>query len=413
MLIPIFSIHIFFSVCALMGYNYSGSENSPLYRIYISMVFFVSILIFIYEVFIEKIKISKGQKLIILIPFITTFVFLLNELINLNQYNSSKYFMYFILFNVPPLYMGILIARNNRFKELSKFLEVLMIIFTSTIMITAIRSILVLGRFESIGGETYQFASYLSAFSFGINLYFIFNGSIHERFRFTSYRIYKILCYILLIVQIMGVLISGGRGGMVLAIIYLIYIVLNSNNLKKISKVSNLVLLILLFVLLYYIILPQLLIIESFNISYNRLFTYISSDGFSWSGTNRSAVYSEALSHIIRKPLFGYGLFNWGAENYPHNILLEIMLNGGLFYLLFSILFTITLLYKLSRMVYQDLRFRLLIIIFAFPLVMLMFSGTYMLNTIFWFSISFIMSYNLKNSKLTSNEYFNLEENDI
>ena len=36
LMFPIVGMYIFFTTCAIIGYDYSGSENSPIYKIFIN-----------------------------------------------------------------------------------------------------------------------------------------------------------------------------------------------------------------------------------------------------------------------------------------------------------------------------------------------------------------------------------------
>ncbi|PWL55887.1 MAG: hypothetical protein DBY38_00165 [Clostridium cadaveris] len=405
-IMPIFSINMFFSICSIIGYSYGGSDSSSIYKIYMFLIFIFSLIFFLYQLVVKKIIKTKGQVLVLIIPFIVTLIFLVNEILAINNYNTTKYFMYFIIFSVPAIFMGIYVAQSNKISSVSKNMELVMLIFTVAVMITTIKSLSSGERFNSIGGETYQFASYLAAFSFGINIYYLVYGTNHERFRFTSTKIYKLCCYVLLMFQLCGVFIAGGRGGFVLIIAYLIYIALSLLDKKHSKRIIKYIFIVGIFLLVISILFPYLLNIESFNNSFNRVFSYISTDGVDWSGTNRDLVYAEAIYYIKQKPLLGYGLFNWASDNYPHNFILEILLNGGILYLFFWIFVLINLVTKLSKIIKYDSETRIIKIIFLYPLLMLMFSGTYTINTIFWFCISFIFAYeipqNIK-SKITKN----------
>lgn len=396
-MLPIFGINLFFSICSIVGYEYSGSENSSIYKIYIGLIFIITIAFSIYQVMIKKIIRTRKQILTVFFPFIITAIFLFNTVLGINDGLSFKNFIYFIIFSVPAIYIGLYTALENNILKIYKNMDLLMLIFSTSIIITTLNALLSGNKFDSIGGETYQFASYLSAFAFGINLFYLIFGKKEYRYKFTSSKKYNLLCSLLLIFQTLGVLITGGRGGMILIFIYVLYVTIAVFKDKNYKKIIKYLLVILSFIIFLNVILPDLMESENFKNSINRVFSYISSDGFDWTKTNRDYVYAEALLYINQKILFGYGLFNWGGNNYPHNIILEILLNGGIVYLIVGSTFLFYIIFRLVKIIQYCKEIRIISIILLFPLLMLMFSGTYTTNSIFWFCLSFL--YNYKFSK--------------
>ena len=161
--------------------------------------------------------------MIFLIPVIGLFNYLLGLLFLGYDSLMQTRFIYFILWGIPSLYMGIYVFNKDRIKYISKSMDIVMLILSISTIINTLDSLITGGR-VSVGGSTYQDASYMAAFAFGINLYYIFYGNNHDRFKFTRNKQYKIMCILLLVVQIIGVLASGGRGGLILIASYIIYI---------------------------------------------------------------------------------------------------------------------------------------------------------------------------------------------
>ena len=108
-----------------------------------------------------------------------------------------------------------------------------MIVITIAIALT-IPKILSVGII-SFGLGTYQTLSYLAAFAFGINLYNILASGNNQKFKFQKHKAYKIIEIFFLIIQIIGVFISGGRGGAVLLLAntLVLFYILSRHNLKR------------------------------------------------------------------------------------------------------------------------------------------------------------------------------------
>ncbi|WP_099354716.1 O-antigen ligase family protein [Fredinandcohnia onubensis] len=395
-LIVIFSSYIFFTVSTLVGYEYVGAESSSSYIIYSMTIFILGILLFLYDSLRKKHRYKKNELLVLTIPFLMASSYLLSVLTDSIIWSGTTRFLYFILWGVPSILMGIYLSRNNRIDQIGKYIEIIMLIFSISITVSTIDSLIYGGRF-SIAGGTYQAGGYISAFAFGLNLYYLLYGNNHKRFKFTTNKYYFILCLVILPVQIIGVFTSGARGAMVLVIAYLLIITSSTVKTMKLSQLIKYVVLLIGTAIVAFISLPNLLEIPTFNSSFNRVFSYISTDGIDWSGTsNRDIVYSKALDLVFESPLLGYGIFGmWKAfEAYPHNIFLEVLMQGGIVY--FSIfIFIITLaLKKLFYIIKINPKCRIIFILSIYPIIMLLFSGTYINNSLFWFSLSFIFSYN-------------------
>jgi len=198
-----------------------------------------------------------------------------------------------------------------------------------------------------------------------------------------------------LLVQIIGVFLTGGRGGAVLLIIYSLYIFLtvmksrqSFNKIKFIAFVSFLIISLSLLI-------PQLLENALFYSRFRRVFEFLSIDGgINWAGTsNRDIVYMNAIELIKNELFFGYGLFGfWDISGYPHNIILEILLNGGVLYLLIAIIVLIIFYRNIRLLIRYDAKYRIIAILALYPFVQLMFSGSYMTSSEFWFVLSLVIS---------------------
>lgn len=398
-LIIIFGIDLFFSTSTLLGYKYQGKESSSIYIIYNIILFVISLFLIFNELILKKSKCNRNQLILLTVPFIALFFYLLTVLFSAHSSLTTTRFLYFILWGLPSLYMGIYLSNNkDRINNIGKLMDVVMLILSLSTLINTIDSISN-GTRVSVGGATYQNASYMAAYAFGINLYYIFYGNNHSRFKFTTNKLYKVVCILLLIVQFIGVLSSGGRGGFILIVIYILYITISI--IYKKNRVNSLkyILLMGVAILSITIVLPKLMQISIFNNSVERVLSYLSPEGIDMSRTSgRDLVYGSAIELIKQSPIIGYGIFGfwkiYGA--YPHNLFLEILLQGGVVMLFISIIIIILLLRRIIYMVRYNEELRIILIIFLYPITMLMFSGTYTNNSIFWFCISFIFSYRLE-----------------
>ncbi|MFR6018301.1 MAG: O-antigen ligase family protein [Paraclostridium sordellii] len=396
-LIPVFgmmSINIFFAICGLIGYEYGGIENSKIYIIYCITIAIFNIYI-CFKNIIANNKINKQDCLFIMAPFYASILYLSrgipNGYININ---STKFFIYFILWSVPAIYAAIYVCRKKLLYSIVKWIDIIMIIYAVSIIFTIIIPFFKGIKFDTLGGSTYQNASYIAANAYGIILYFLFYGKNYERFKFTQTKIYFCISLVFICLQLIGIFISGGRGGIVLTFVYTIlisFLVIKEKNKKNILVYFVYILLI---ITIFTILIPILMKNDVFISGYKRVFEFISSDGsINWDGTsNRNNVYKNAIDLIIEKPILGYGVFGYlSISPNPHNLILEILIGGGIVYLILSIIFSFGIFIKMLNLIKSDKRNLILLILMLYPITMLMFSGTYISNSEFWFVLTCII----------------------
>ena len=397
LLFTILNQNVFFTLMALLGTSYSGIDDSPLYVISVVGLDIISCLyIFFYEIL--NYKKAKGSIKWYFIPLIFFILYMFNVAFPYSTGNddSSILFRNFIVFSIPSIAIGNFCYRYEKMNLLLKNIDIMVLLMTLGVL-RAMPQMFFLGEF-SIGGATYQTLSYVSAFSFGLNLCNILGASDEIRYPFFRSSVYQIFSIILLFVQILGVLISGGRGGMVLLLLNAVMLLyyLGKQHIKK--------------MFLFLIVFLPLSYLAVSNISYsgisdfidrgvNRIFSYVSSSGIDMTETSgRDIVYETAIECIEEKPLLGHGLFQQydlikskSGNPYCHNIFLEVLLQGGIIYLIVFISLMLFLLKKMMIIIKKKSEYSL-IPLFMYPATMLLFSGTYITCSLFWFILSYVLS---------------------
>lgn len=393
---------VFFSVSTIIGYEYLGSDSSSVYVIYNIVMFGIAVAFFIVDSVKNNLIFNKSSIIVLCIPAITTLIFLLEKLMNsIDEIGMTRYF-YFILWPFSSMLMGIYISKKNRYKDLLRSLDLIIIIFTIS-SIKILQLVYMTGTRVSIGGATYQYAGYIISLALGLNLYFMIYGETISRYSFTKTKLYKYISIIMLLIQFITVLLTGARGPMILSIIYVLLAIQNSLKVKKrfFKFIWGTVCMLIIFSFVW----PSLIEMPRFQNSIARIFSYISVDGIDLSQTSgRDIIYGRAIEKILQSPLVGYGLF--GAYTvfggYAHNIIFDILLQGGICFLGIPITFFIIILRKLYKIIKWNYEYVFLIFLAMQPIIMLLFSGTYLNNSLFWFLISFILSCDFKDTKLES-----------
>jgi O-antigen ligase len=193
-----------------------------------------------------------------------------------------------------------------------------------------------------------------------------------------------------------GVILSAGRGGLMVVLVGLVIFIIRKKGFVKFLKYLFWSLFIIC-VLSYLTSKLDLFFSERLDKSFDRLFSFISSDGINMEGTsNRNDFYGIAIAKISESLIYGYGIFGLVdtlGEYYPHNIFLEILLQGGLIYLFVFIIVMITFILKLYKLIKINKNEDIILIPIIYSFVMLLFSSSYLQEPFFWFSLTYVFSH--------------------
>lgn len=393
----LFTSPIFFSISTIIGFQYKGAEESPALIIFTVIMISLSIVIILSDFLRGAFSFRRNSLFVV---FLLLF-FILNFFIyNLNSKISTKEtlsFLYFILWGFSAALISIYVQKNNFFKDMVKYLEVLMWILSIAVLFAYIVPMFKGADYmKNLTGNqiSYQASSYYASFAFGLNCFFLLYGNSQNRFSFTKKKFYLFLLLILLIAQIIGTFSAGGRGGSVLLLTYGILFCIKLLIDKHVKKKVMGLIVILCIIIAIIIALPKLLTIPFFYSAFNRAFAFVGVNGINWSGTSgRDMVYSSAISCIKKSPILGYGIFHYYnvMNNYPHNLFLELLLQGGIIFFLIGLMIIVLIFYKLFKLIQSNNKYILIGVLWIYAIINLQFSGSYLYDSVFWFSSVFIL----------------------
>lgn len=386
---------LFSSISTIVGYEYAGINESPSYLLFTVVLIGIAFLYVFKYVTFHHIELSIWETTILFfVPLVYTISYLSYSIFNMrNSALSLEYYLMYCLFAIPAAFIGFYVKRTDRLSKIERWFEVFALLFSvATIIIFLIPQLKGQKLSSSVTENiiSYQTGSYLASFSFGISLYFLFQNIEKSQFRIFKSRIYKVLSIVMICLQFYIAITAGGRGGVVLLFCYLILFLLKSELVKKITiKKLIYVLLAIGFVFIFiFFIYPILLNNEGFV----RAFNFLNIGGTSWNNSNgRNSVYNTVIDLIKKQPIIGYGIFNYFdiLGYYPHNLFLEILLQGGLIYIVLFMIFLVHYLAELSRYFKNDF---FIIILSMYPWCELMFSVTYLTTPLFWFSLGWVLT---------------------
>ncbi|MDM1447992.1 O-antigen ligase family protein [Myroides odoratimimus] len=108
----------------------------------------------------------------------------------------------------------------------------------------------------------------------------------------------------------------------------------------------------------------------------------------------RGQLFSKAIDGIIEKPFYGNGIgaFEYLHGTYPHNFLLHMSYEGGIFYSMFFLLILLTCIYNCFKGKVSKENLIYLLLLFSISIMELLFSSIYWRSQVFWLFIGFVIS---------------------
>lgn len=400
---------LFNSIISILGLNYLGAEESTLYSGASIILNIIVMFFFFKDLHTRKIYVTKKLLFIILGQILLLILYVLES--PTNQHAQKLPLLMFSL-AMPLCYVGYDVAATNSWSKMTRWLDILALLITIGVAINmpkiiTSRGYVQMSNVQDIVNVNYQAAAYFAAFAYSINLVLMtFGDLVENRFRIFKAKSYSVISVFILVLQIALCLMSGGRGGAVLLIVatFVIFFISDRRKLGRIFF-SIFIAGIIGFIIAIFVF-PSVVdsIFDVIAKSTQRTFEYISSEGIDMKATSRRDLeYGAALSCIADSPIIGHGIYRYiqikNYSIYPHNFFLEILLQGGIVLLMIVMAFLISLYKKYKKMIKYDKVNILLLPFILYPAVLLLFSGTYMVTSYFWFVLTYLYVYKFRYSK--------------
>lgn len=382
-IITLYVSTLYFSYLSLTGSNFSNEISTDSYIVVTLIVDAVAI-----GFVLLNLRGKNRLKFIpIIVPLLLVLLYYFEDGVTTWMFNS------FIAFSLPCCYIGTSMGVDKSINKLSKWLELIMLFVTLAVIVSM--PYVIFARTRDFEYQTY---SYYCGFAYSINLFFLLNGKDFDRFKFFRNKLYDFISVVLLVVQAGCCLMAGGRGGFVLVIVATVAFLLISKRIK----IGQLLFIAALFIAIVSILPSEFT--DSISLGSERTFSFLQGGKIDLgAASNRDEVYNKAINLISERPILGYGIFGYALYNKstPHNIILEVMLQGGLIYSLFFWSFMAYIIIKMRKVIMADKSNRLLLAIGIWPTVELFFSSSYMMFGLFWFVVAYIFVYDLKRGDKT------------
>lgn len=363
----------FTSIMNCLGLAYYGSAWSGLRAAYTAVIVVTSVGLFIITS-IQGRKVSYASLLLLFFAGSISLGFLITSTY---AYGASYYFSLFLSNAIPGLLAGMCISAKQYRAQAWKYVDILVVILSLSVAMYFFQS----GSGSLDYGIDYQSASYMAAVAFGLNLSMLLNGSNRERFFLFKTPFWKVMAYCLCVYQAGAAFYTGGRGGvllvLILSVVALIALFRRGMSVKMLIGIIA--------VLIGVFVIVEFVSSNSTQAGISRILS-----GYD----NRSDAYSMIWNAILDKPFFGYGPYGYYSAimiEYPHNIILDLLLSFGLAGVPFELLTIALLAHRLRGKLRKNVPSWIWVIL-LYVLVRLFFSSTFLSTSALWFVLGFLSS---------------------
>jgi hypothetical protein len=396
-LIAIFGAEVFFSFVGLFGIKYEGLDSSPVFAIYIAVIF---ILVFAAHLLSYAIRprLTIGEAVLYcFFAFLLTlhFLWVIFDPLDTDPFPST--FILFLGIGIPGFMAARVIYAFNMWSDFIRLSELLFISMAAAISISCLLPFLKGDFLQGLSGASYQTASYYSSLCFGMIGTSLFCLPERYRFKFCSSALMIPISIILLIAMAAVCLLNGGRGGFLTILLYVIAFACAGRGSKKSIRHSTayITFISLAFIAFLFIQYQSTLFSGDLLIrGWNRATSFLGGDSgllnFADGSSGRDEAYASAFISISESPLIGYGPFaHWDKALQPHNLFLDLLLQFGL--PVGSIVSFLLVFFSLSRIkpfIRSSPGHLWLVMLSIYPLVLLVFSSGYFINSVFLFCLT-------------------------
>lgn len=372
-----FSSSIFFCTLSLFSSSYeSGGTTYSLYIFSLAAIIGFILLLNSIKVFVRHEFILPPIKVVIIFVFLVLLVFVAAGYAYSRTEATLKMLQFFLAFTTPSIFLALSIKEKD-IHIFYKFMKYLNVYLTISVFLAFIKT----GNLDSLAGASHLTVGYTMAAMFPFNFIMMTN----EKSLFK-----KLFYMILLVFNIYATFLSGSRGalaGIVVTFIIMFYMY----GIKERKFFSNLL-------LLAFVVFGVVYVLNNTNDTGQglwRMSLLLSEDG-GISSSGRDIYYETAISQFNDHPIIGNGVAafknRFGFYVFPHNIFLEVLTDFGIVGLTLFVIALLITTKKARIMLKRDIQNQYIVLLFVQSMVMLMVSGSFLVDTQFWISLTLILT---------------------
>ncbi|PWJ70805.1 O-antigen ligase [Ruminococcaceae bacterium R-25] len=250
------------------------------------------------------------------------------------------------------------------------------------------------GLMDNENGLDYQRVSYMAAYSAAMMEYYLLTRHTEVHFLFFKNKLGLVVSGIVIFLDLLVTLISGGRGGFVTFIVFFIISIFLAYRFGLYQNYKVLRVLLVGLIALIGVYAANWFVLKS-SVStsgYGRIISMIKGAG----DIRRLAKIETAIDTFIQKPIWGHGFGSVYLEfgQYTHNFFTDILVEGGLVLTIIAILFLFYCFVSSIRLIRLDNSDLIWFYFFLCGFTLSMFSGYYLTQIPLWWGLSFVVAKN-------------------
>ena len=248
------------------------------------------------------------------------------------------------------------------------------------------------GLMDNENGLGYQRVSYMAAYSAALMEYYLLIRHQDVNFLYFRNKLGVIVSGIVIFLDLLVTLFSGGRGGFVAFVIFFaisIFLAFRFGHYHN-NKVFRVFIVGLIAVIGAYVGFWYVTNSKLATSGYGRILSFITGAG----DTRRFEKAETALDLFSQKPILGHGFGSvyWELGQYTHNFFTDVLVEGGMILALILLIILIFSFVSSIRLVRLDNSDLIWVYFFLCGFILSMFSGYYLTQIPLWWGLSFILA---------------------
>ena len=371
-----FWFYIFDLALMLFGVKYGGAEDSPLLVMLGVLVLGIVGLIYL-AIRLRTMQITITELCFLAVTILFILLYLLTGDSQMGKPLALlSYIRRSVLYCFITFFSFIIIQHEKWYRELFETVRWFALAATA---ITAFRMMPQL----SLGFKAIQYYGSLRYQSMGYRCT-IFAVLLEIYVPFCKKMSHRLLYITGIAVNFIALIMTGARGAMIAFILVTGFVVLASIRKFSISQLLRFAAIALAAGAVAIGVVFAVPALRGVFLNATRSFNYITDSGINLD--NRSDIFAQAVSLILQAPLMGYG---FGAAYHllgihPHNLFLEFMIDGGIFYTTGIVILMLVRLWQWMRCFRANWELRDIFVMILVNLSMLLLSTSYYTNPWIW-----------------------------
>lgn len=380
----------YFSIAPLIGAKTTEEEGAGIqYKVLMALLLVVGLYYFLRGLYNRRVFTLKE-----VLPLSILVIYIIDGYIQ--GFETNVVYLMMICFSLPAVCIALNMKEYDTLVGMMKWLDLFLPLFSLSFLFQIYE--IYLSKLE--GGSFYsQSASYRIAFCFLVDVFLLRYGRLVSPFEFLKNKWYRIFKICLLPYFVVMAFFAGGRGAFVTMLVGLLFnIDLLTHNAKLMKRFVYVAIGVFLAIVVGLGMLDEDSEFKEFFVgNFNRITALVDFQNMDTGNatSGRDEIYSDALGFIADRPVYGYGLYAYlfKMEMFPHNIFLEILLQGGLLFLT-VFCFMLVMSYGKYRKMLQFDKSQILLMPFAiYAFTELLFSSSYTYEPLFWFVLTYIYNF--------------------